>query len=84
MDRVTIYGRMSCGFCVRARQLCEIKGYDFQFVDMIAEGISKADIGERIGRPVYTVPQILVGDQHIGGFTEFAIYVQQREAASLA
>lgn len=84
MDRVTIYGRMSCGFCVRACQLCEIKGFDYQFVDMIAEGMSKADIEKMINEPVYTVPQIFVGDKHVGGFTEFATYVQQREASSLA
>lgn len=81
MDRVTIYGRPSCGFCVRAAQLCEIKGMDFQFINIIEEGISKAELAETIGKPVLTVPQILVGDEHIGGFQEFSQYVRDRGAA---
>lgn len=81
MDRVTIYGRPSCGFCVRAVQLCEIKDFDCRFVNMMEEGISKGDLEKSIGKPVMTVPQIFVGDTHVGGFTEFAQYVQQREAA---
>lgn len=81
MEHVTIYGRSSCGFCVRARQLCEVKGIPFTYVDMIEEGMSKEDIADRIGRPVYTVPQILVGQEYIGGSDEFVRYVNVRETA---
>lgn len=81
MEHVTIYGRSSCGFCVRARQLCEVKGIPFTCVDMIEEGMSKEDIADRIGRPVYTVPQILVGQEYIGGSDEFVRYVNVRETA---
>lgn len=77
MERVTIYGRMSCGFCVRAKQLCEQKNLDHKFVDMIGEGISKADLAKVLGRPVMTVPQILVGDAYIGGYTEFARFIEE-------
>ncbi|WP_111497361.1 MULTISPECIES: GrxA family glutaredoxin [Marinobacter] len=83
MDRITIFGRPSCGFCVRAKQLCEVKGFDFKFVNMIEEGVSKADIEQTIGKPVQTVPQIFIGETHVGGYTEFATYVHEREAASL-
>lgn len=81
MEHVTIYGRSSCGFCVRARQLCEVKGIPFTYVDMVEEGMSKEDIADRIGRPVYTVPQILVGQEYIGGSDEFVRYVSAQEAA---
>lgn len=83
MECVTIYGRMSCGFCVRAKQLCELKDLDHEFVDMIREGISKADLAETIGKPVLTVPQILVGDVHVGGYTEFARFIEERSSAAL-
>ncbi len=81
MERVTIFGRSSCGFCVRAKELCEIKDIPFRYVDIIQEGISKADLEKTIGKPVQTVPQIFVGDEHIGGFDQFSRYVAQREAA---
>lgn len=83
MDQVTIYGRTSCGFCVRAKSLCEAKGWPYKWVDMMAEGLSKADIADRIGRPVHTVPQILVGDQYIGGCDEFFSFVRQQDAATV-
>ncbi|KAA1173171.1 GrxA family glutaredoxin [Marinobacter salinexigens] len=80
MEQVTIYGRSSCGFCVRAKQLCEVKGMPYQWVDMIAENLTKEDIAARIGRPVYTVPQILVGSEYVGGCDEFMRWVRDHEA----
>lgn len=82
MDRVTIFGRPSCGFCVRAKELCEIKDIPYRFVDIIEEGISKADLEKTVGKPVETVPQIFVGQEYIGGFDQFSRYVDQREAAA--
>lgn len=83
MDQVTIYGRLSCGFCVRAIDLCEMKDFSYRFVDMVKEGISKADLAKTVGRPVHTVPQILVGEEYVGGFDRFSQYVQQRDAAKV-
>lgn len=83
LPQVTIYGRMSCGYCVRAKDLCEMKGLDYRFIDMIREGISKAELANSLGRPVETVPQVLVGSEHIGGYTEFAQYLRQKEEAAV-
>jgi glutaredoxin 1 len=46
MEKVTIFGRTSCGFCVRAIRLCEARDFEFKWVDMIEEDITKADIAE--------------------------------------
>ncbi|GGC81852.1 GrxA family glutaredoxin [Marinobacter halophilus] len=80
MEQVTIYGRTSCGFCVRARDLCEARSIPYTWIDMIQQGMSKQDIADRIGRPVHTVPQILVGSEYVGGCDEFYAYVRQHEA----
>ena len=82
MEQVTIYGRSSCGFCVRARDLCESRNIPYIWVDMIERGMSKQDIADQIGRPVYTVPQILVGSEYVGGFDDFYGYVRDHEAAT--
>lgn len=78
---VVIFGRPGCPFCVRAKELAErledakaIEGH--RYVDIHAEGISKADMEKTIGKPVETVPQIFVGQTHVGGFTEFDQYVR--------
>jgi glutaredoxin 1 len=81
MEKVTIFGRTSCGFCVRAIRLCEAHAFEFKWVDMIEEDITKADIAQKIGEPVHTVPQIFVGEQHIGGYDEFSTFVRQQEIA---
>ena len=76
-----IFGRPGCPFCVRAKDLAEEltakrDDFDYRYIDIHAEGISKADMEKTIGKPVDTVPQIFVDQNHIGGFTEFNQYVQ--------
>lgn len=76
MQPITIFGRQSCGYCRRAKELCEIRGLQFRYVDIEEEGISKADLEKTIGKPVLTVPQIFHGREHIGGFDAFDIFVK--------
>ncbi|MEG9474680.1 GrxA family glutaredoxin [Mannheimia indoligenes] len=80
---VEIYGRLSCPYCVRAKQLAEkmkteLNDFDFKFIDMIAEGLSKEDLEPRVGKPVATVPQIFVDNVHVGGCTDFQAFVKKK------
>ncbi|MDR5885495.1 GrxA family glutaredoxin [Vreelandella janggokensis] len=84
---VVIFGRLSCPFCVRAKQLAEqleqagnIEGY--RYVDMPSEGVSKDDIAKTAGKPIHTVPQVFVDEQHVGGFTEFDQFVRDHQLLS--
>ncbi|WP_100640109.1 GrxA family glutaredoxin [Marinobacter salexigens] len=77
MEQVTIYGRESCGFCVRARSLCESRNMPYVWVDMIEQNMTKEDVADKIGRAVHTVPQILVGTRYIGGYDDFSAYVRE-------
>ncbi|MDO6683249.1 MULTISPECIES: GrxA family glutaredoxin [unclassified Oceanobacter] len=78
MKRVTIFGREGCGYCRRAKELCEIKELDFKYIDINVEGISKADLEKTVGKPVDTVPQIFIGTEHVGGYTEFAALINAK------
>ncbi len=49
----------------------------YQYVDIRAEGITKEDLQQKAGKPVETVPQIFVDQQHIGGYTDFAAWVKE-------
>ena len=76
-----IFGRSSCPFCVRAKELAEKLSaarddFSYRYIDIQDEGITKADMEKTIGKPVETVPQIFVDQTHIGGFTEFDRYVR--------
>ena len=81
MKRITIFGREGCGFCKRAKELCELKGLDFLYIDIHKEGISKANLEKTVGKPVLTVPQVFHGQDHIGGFTELDAYLKDQLAA---
>ena len=67
MERVTIFGKEGCGFCKRAKQICEQKDLNFTYLDIHKENISQADLEKTIGKPVHTVPQIFIGQEYIGG-----------------
>ncbi len=86
---IEIFGRRGCPFCVFAKALAEklesagaIEGH--RYVDMRAEGISKADLTKSIGKPVTTVPQIFIDQTHVGGFSEFERYVREQALLSPA
>jgi glutaredoxin 3 len=69
MKPVEIYTSPLCGFCHAAKRLLNSKGVDFSEVDVWAEPGRKAEMIERAngGR---TVPQIFIGDTHVGGCDE--------------
>jgi glutaredoxin 1 len=75
MKTFTIFGRPGCGFCTRAKQICEIKNFEYKYVDIWAEGISKEDLEKTVGKPVLTVPQVFHGETHIGGCDDLEAYV---------
>ena len=77
-----IFGRPGCPYCVRAKEVADqLKesrdDFNYRYVDIQAEGISKADLEKSAGKPVETVPQIFVDQTHIGGFTEFEAYAKE-------
>jgi len=79
---VVIFGRPACPFCVRAKEIAETlketrEDFNYRYVDIHAEGISKADLEKTVGKPVETVPQIFVDQDHVGGCTEFEAYAKE-------
>lgn len=69
MKTVEIYTSPLCGFCHAAKRLLNDKGVTFEEVDVWAQPDRKPEMIERAkgGR---TVPQIFVGDVHVGGCDE--------------
>ncbi|RUO55604.1 GrxA family glutaredoxin [Pseudidiomarina homiensis] len=77
-----IFGRPGCPFCVRAKQIAEKltedrDDFEFRYIDMHEEGITKADLEKTVGAPVQTVPQIFIDEQHVGGCTEFEAFARE-------
>jgi glutaredoxin 3 len=62
---VTIYTTSTCPFCIRAKHLLAEKNVNFDEIDVGADPSIRAAMTERAGRR--TVPQIFVGETHVGG-----------------
>ncbi|OUS19374.1 glutaredoxin 3 [Litorivita pollutaquae] len=66
MNPVLIYTTSTCGFCHAAKRLLKEKDVNFQEVDVTADPSRRAEMTQKAngGR---TVPQIFIGDTHVGG-----------------
>ena len=66
MQPVEIYTSPLCGFCHAAKRLLTQKGVEFKEIDVLADPSRKPEMIQRAngGR---TVPQIFVGQTHVGG-----------------
>ena len=68
MPRIQIYTTRWCGYCVRAKMLLESKGLPFEEINLDDDPHFRRKLLELTGG--WTVPQILIDDQPIGGYTE--------------
>ncbi len=68
MPAVTIYTTRICPYCIRAKQLLESKGIDFTEIGVDTQPQLRLEMMQKSGRR--TVPQIWVGDTHVGGFDD--------------
>ena len=66
MPVVEIYTKTFCAFCWRAKALLESKGVAFKEISVDFGGAEKARMVQRAGGRT-TVPQIFIGDTHVGG-----------------
>ena len=71
MAKVVMYSTAVCPFCIQAERLLKAKGVaeiDKIRVDLQPE--QRAEMMAKTGRR--TVPQIYIGDTHVGGFDDLA------------
>jgi glutaredoxin 3 len=71
MAKVMMYSTGVCPFCLMAERLLKSKGVsDIEKVRVDLDPPRRAEMMERTGRR--TVPQIYVGDKHVGGYDDLA------------
>jgi glutaredoxin 3 len=73
MKPVEIYTSPLCGFCHAAKRLLKQKGIEFSEIDVFANPKRKPEMIERAGGR-RTVPQIFVGQTHVGGCDDRMIW----------
>jgi len=78
---VTVYGKESCAYCSAARMLLTRKGVKFEDVVVSADADRLAEMQQRSGRR--SVPQIFIGEIHVGGFDDLCALDQGGELDKL-
>jgi glutaredoxin 3 len=66
--QIKMYSTRYCPYCMGARSLLESKNLGYEDVGVDGNPELRREMIERSGR--HTVPQIWIGDHHIGGFDE--------------
>lgn len=66
MATIEIYTKPTCGFCHMAKRLLTSKGVSFVEVNISAHPERRAEMIQR-AKGGSTVPQIFIGDVHVGG-----------------
>jgi glutaredoxin 3 len=78
---VTLYGNRSCAYCGAARMLLTKKGIAFNDVVVSDDPALLDEMQQRTGRQ--SVPQVFVGDRHVGGFNELDALARSGELDEL-
>ena len=65
---VTVYSTAVCPYCIRAERLLEAKGVAIEKIRVDLDPEQRVLMMQKTGRR--TVPQIYVGDTHVGGFDD--------------
>ena len=71
MRPVELYTTPICGYCAAAKRLLAQKGISFTEIDVMRAPERRAEMMERAGGR-HTVPQIFIGETHVGGFDDMA------------
>ena len=69
MKTVRIYTTPFCPYCVRAKSLLKKKGVEIEEIDIFMDEAARARMQADSGG-ARTVPQIFIGDTHVGGCDE--------------
>ena len=65
---VTLYTTQWCPFCIRAKQLLDLKSADYREISVDGQPELRQEMMRKSGQ--FTVPQIWIGDRHVGGCDE--------------
>jgi glutaredoxin 3 len=74
MDGITVYSTEPCSFCARVKGLLSARGVHFTEVNLSRDPAGRLELAQRTG--MMSFPQVLVGDQLLGGFAELQAAVE--------
>lgn len=69
-QKIKMYESRICGYCMAARRLLDKKGWEYESLVVDGNMPLRAEMQELTGRT--SVPQIFIGETHVGGFDDMA------------
>lgn len=66
MSKITIYTTPICPYCSRAKSLLKRKGAQFEEIDVFMDADARREMEDKAAG-CHTVPQIFIGEKHVGG-----------------
>ena len=71
--KVIVYSKPACQFCDKAKALLTQLKIEYK-EKVVTKDISLEELFEELGKTVRTIPQIVIDENHIGGFNELREY----------
>lgn len=81
MKTVKIYTTPICPYCHRAKRLLDTKGVPYEEIDVSGDDQARVNLAEHTG--LRTVPQIFIGEHHVGGSDELLALEREGKLDSL-
>lgn len=79
--QITVYYAPFCPYCGWAKQLLDKKNVEFTQVNVNDSSDTRSEMEQRSGRT--SVPQIFIGDTHVGGYDDMAALDDKGQLDSL-
>ena len=70
MKKITVYTTEPCAFCRQAKALLAKRGLPYDEINLEMDAVGRAELAARTG--MMTFPQVIIGEELVGGFTELA------------
>ena len=68
MTDVVVYTTEPCSFCSRVKQLLDARGVEYTEINLARDAAGRMELVQRTG--FMSFPQVIIGDEVIGGFQE--------------
>ena len=82
MNRITVYTTEPCGYCRHAKALLDKRGLDYEEINLARDADGRSELARRTG--MMTFPQVMIGEQLVGGFDQLLAADRSGLLASLA
>ena len=68
MNKITVYTTEPCGYCRQAKALLAKRGLDYDEINLAKDADGRVELARRTG--MMTFPQVVIGEDLIGGFDQ--------------